>query len=213
MNTWLHFIGKQYYTQASFVKEAKRYDITRRVSVKQLERMRFGDRVLLAMVDGASAVAFGSFIITTLSGLSAEAKRVIADKFELVCVDMGGTSVRRGCGSYMTGGTYAIKGADLPEILEALKGLENPGKLMVGGKFESTPSPVVRLKDIRHQQGFRPFDFGAFLADVASADKDHPVVRGHFYADAATLLENALKEDAFYAQVVVDYKRKDDSAE
>lgn len=207
--TWLHFIGKQYYTQSSFTKEARRYDITRRVSVKQLEKMHYGDRVLLAMVDGASAVAFGSFIISTISGLSAEAAAVIAAKFELVQVDIGGASVQRGCGSYVTGGTYAVKGADLPEIVAALKDVANPGKLMVGGKFEQTPDPTVRLKDIRHQQGFRAFDWGGFLADVASADAKHPVVRGHFYADATTKLEQALAEDAFYAQVVVDYKRKD----
>ncbi len=210
MTTWLHFVGRAYYSRAKFEKEARRYGITRRVSLQQLKRMKFGERVLLAMVDGKSSVAFGSFIITTLSGLSREATDAVAEKYTVEQVSAGGVRVKRGCGSYIEGATYNVD-ATLEQVLEVIEHLDNPGKLMVGGAFESTPSPVVRLKDIRHQQGFRPFDWGGFLADVAAADPKKPTVRGHFYADG--IVEQLTAESERRMQIVQDYRRIDDPAQ
>lgn len=186
MKAWLHFIGRQYYSRTEFVKEAKKYGITRRVSLKDLKKMDWGDMVLLAMKDGKSPCIFGSFSIEKLSGLSPAASAAVRKVFDWELVSPGGTAVERGCGSYTEGPCFVLKRATLPQIaqlLEELKLLEvDIGLPMIGGEFK--PHMPVRLRDIPFRQGFRLFDYdrlvkeaGPFLHTSAKA----VTVRGQFY--------------------------------
>jgi len=182
MNTWLHFIGRQYYTEASFAKEGRTYGVTRRVSSLQLGCLAFGDRVLLAMADGKSSVVFGYFVVEKLSGLSPEAMGAIAEEFPCRLVDRGGRAIRRGCGSYISGPSIAIN-APLKEVADKLKGVQDPGKLMVGGTFFEHER--VRLKDIAFFRGFRRFDYERFRKALAEWTPNGkfkmPTVAGQFY--------------------------------
>lgn len=180
----MHFIGKSYYSRGSFIREAKKYGITRRVALNVLKKMSWGDRVLLAIMDGKTPVIFGEFRIERISGLSSEVMKVIAEKGLLESqTDPGGIVVRRGCGSYVAGPTYSVR-TTIEQIAKIIENEENPGKPMVGGKF--IPHPLVRLKDLKFRQGFRLFNYEAF-AEAYKAEKEKaplrtiPAVRGLFY--------------------------------
>jgi hypothetical protein len=188
MRVWLHFIGKQYYSRGKFVKEAKQYGVTRRVSLQQLKKMAYGDMVLLAMMDSKSPVVFGSFVIDKISGLSPAASAAVKEKFECEMVSEGGSLVVRGCGMYIEGARYAVK-ATLREIVDILEELKEQGKdiglPMVGGRLE--PHKLIRLKDIPFRQGFREIDYDKILNDIGfflSTEKAKAPVtlRGQYYA-------------------------------
>lgn len=183
MTTWLHFVGRRYYTLAAFVKEAKHCGVTRRVSIAQLKQMSYGDRIVLAIRDGKSALVFGCFYLETISGLSDAATAEIYRRFLARVISMGGFPVSCGCGSYFAGATMVVN-ASVADICAALTCMPDPGKPMVGGTFVGYGP--VRLKDVPHQQGFRRFDWDAFGTAVATWKPDgrhkHPVVRGQFYA-------------------------------
>lgn len=190
MNYWLHFIGKQYYTRASFTREAKAYSASRRVSLADLKRMDWQDTVLLAILEGKTPVLFGRFIIKTLSGLSADARLVLEKFYGLKKVSEGGDCIFRGCGEYITGPTYQID-ASLPEIALVLESLKQNGvdigKPLLSGPFEELPTPV-RLVDIKHRQGFRLFNFQEFtkaMKSVKQPKRGLLRIHGHFYVDGS----------------------------
>ncbi len=207
MTTWLHFIGRGYYkSRRTFEREALEYGVTRRVSLQQLKAMEFGDRVLLAMRDGKSAVVFGEFMIDRLSGLSSEAAAEIAGEFNASAVDSPdvGRKISRGCGSYVIGFVWAVS-ASLKDLADKIKDCDDRGKPMVGGNFR--PRQLVRLKKIPHRQGFRAFDYGSFMEDVAlatqySVDSKHlTAVRSFYYTTAdgeATTPEGLIQQVQHY---------------
>jgi len=184
MVTWIHFIGQQYYTEKTFKVEGLKYGVTRRVSPLAAKQMSYGDRVLLAINDGKSAVVFGSFLITTLSGMGEEATKALGEQCDLVMLTGGGRKVVRGCGTYVEGPTW-ILGCPLTidEIIAVATEAGGDNKFMVGGDFEDTDR--VRLKNMRFAQGFRPFNYGKFLMSYAAASavgqKKVPSVEGQFY--------------------------------
>ncbi len=190
MKTWLHFIGKSYYSRASFEAEAREHGITRRVSLRTAKRMEFGDSVLLAMRDGKSALLFGQFAITRLTGLTVEAMKHVATDFPLEMIHPGGGIVSRGCGDIGLGPAFSftshVEMEDLVEKLEEQKAQGGEvGAIMVGGAWQDFP--LVRLKSVPHQKGFRLFDQASLADDVVAwmlehPDKALPQIRGHFYA-------------------------------
>lgn len=215
--TWLHFVGKTYYTRGTFVREAKKYGVTRRVSLNVLKNMAWGDRVLLAIMDGKTPIVFGEFRIERISGLSAEAVSAL-ERLGLLqeIIDFGGIFVKRGCGCYVTGPTRSTN-ATIREIVQTLEALmasgelEDPGKPMVSGKF--ILHPLVRLKDIRFRQGFRLFDYETFeVAYKTEKEKNPgrsiPAVKGHFYVKGLPERENA----AGAVQAVAGYERAEKKA-
>jgi len=208
---WLHFVGQKYYTRAQFVKEAKTYGITRRVSLQVLRSMDWGDTVLLAIVEGKSPVLFGQFSISVLSGLSDVASKALEAFFGLEKIDDGGRVIARGCGSYVTGPSYRID-ASLPEIAEFLlamqRGGHDIGRPMVGGNFEH--HQLVRLKKIPFRQGFRAFDYPAFLEDLENTPlqkgKKIPILLGQYY-----VFDHAPGRDpGGVVEEVVDYHRREE---
>lgn len=221
MKTWIHFIGKSYYTETSFKKEAKEYGVTRRVSPKTLGQMAYGDRVMLAINDGKSAVMFGYFHVETISGLSLQACQSIGSSHQLVRVSTGGRTVSRGCGSYTEGETYAFSVGSrmtLGEIAEETKGMGS--QLMVGGEFHDMKRS--RMKSMRFAMGFRPFNYTNFLRQVAYATAPGRwahgslvAVKGQFYVsdtiegmadDGDQKVDYTLVEKRL--QIVVGYAKK-----
>ncbi|RDV83926.1 hypothetical protein [Ammonifex thiophilus] len=206
----LHFVGKQYYTLQSFVREAELYGVSRRISLTDLCRMNWGDKVLLAILDGKSGVVFGQFTVTTLTGLSPEASRAVREEFGARKVDDGGGVVKRGCGKYITGASYEVE-TPLPVIARFLMELKRQGidigKPMIGGPFEE--HPPVRLKDVPFRQGFRLFDYSRFLEAVKQAGngKKVPVVKGQFYV--AELSAKAKKQDGKVQEVQIYWRKEE----
>ena len=217
MKTWLHFIGRQYYSKAKFIKEARRYGITRRVALQVMKKMEFGDLVLLAMRPTKAAKApeiFGSFEIEAVSGLSPEASAAIRERFRWRLVDNGGRVIGRGCGRYIEGPCYVLENATLREIAMILEELKEQGidigRPMVGGSFE--PHRPVQLKSIPFRQGFRLFDYDRLLQDTGfslSTMQEPVTVSGQYYVkdgetkDGTTPTEGLIRE-------VVDYRRKEE---
>lgn len=163
---WLSFVGRAYYTIPGFVKEAKKHGVSRRVSARLLSGMDWGDKVYLAQGDMAKStrrveltpsIVFGSFRVTRLGGIPSEVMYDIAEMFELEKVDDGGDLIQRGCGEYVTGATYVIKGASLGEIAKAVRDGAKDASLLLQGKFTKL-SPMAGLPDIHFRWGFRRFD-------------------------------------------------------
>lgn len=206
MATWLHFIGKEYYpTRNKFIQEARQYGITRRVSLQVLKQMSWWDRVLLATMDGKSPVVFGEFFIERISGLSQEASEEIRLRLKVEKTSDGGAIVKRGCGWYITGATYTVE-APIQEMVEVLLKVENPGQPMVGGEFH--PRPLVRLKDVPFRQGFRQFDYEAFVqATTGFHAKGIPAVRGQLYPKQTP--KKRPVPDVGEVQTVQEYQRRE----
>jgi len=212
MKTWLHFIGRANYTKDGFIDEAKQHSVTRRVTLRQLKTMEFGDRVSLAILDRKSSLIFGYFLIERISGLNDKAMKVLSEKFGTKMISQGGHVVHRGCGSYIEGATLAID-ASMEEIVEVLKTVDDIGKLMVGGAFFEHEE--VRMKSLVHSRGFRLFDYEGFLVATHEAKQSqkspgYPVVKGCWYAkpeDFDAGFEGPLTTEV---QEVRDYEKKDE---
>ncbi len=192
MSDWIHFIGKAYYpTPEAFAVEADRYGVTRRIAKAVLKKMSFGDVVHCAMKDNkGKARVFGSFTFDTISGLSRAAMiNLITDhlaKIELPDVDdlPDLEEVVRGCGEYLAATPIEIDMTPA-DLVDALDGIADIGKLMVGGKFLWHDNPGM-LRDVKQRQGFRLFDARAFTfaRDRLQENGLTPDVSGMFYAKA-----------------------------
>lgn len=182
MNTWLHFIGKSYYSELDFIKEAKQFGISRRVRLSILKQMQFGDRVLLAMMQGKTPVIIGEFVINELTGLDTDIVQGVITKYGGNLIDMGGMRIERGCGMYITGCTYETK-ASIQEILQVADKSGVQCKPMVGGRYREFPK--IRLLSVPYTRGFRLFDYEAFQEALINWNESerytYPAIRGLFY--------------------------------
>lgn len=206
MNTWLNFIGKRFYTPAKFMREARRYGVSRRISRQDLERMTWGDKVYLAIKDGReNALVFGYFIVERITGLDDGTMQKVAEKYGAEVQDLGGKLVTRECGQYITGPSYSTE-ASIKDICKELPEEKLP--LMVAGRV--IPFGPAKLIKVPHRQGFRAFDFESFKnkVDEWKPEKDRrrkvPAVRGQFYAKLAPPEEG----DAGTVTVIDKYNRR-----
>lgn len=190
--TWLHWIDKEY-TILRFQKEAKRDGIARRVSLRVLRQMSWGD--IVTCVQQRQVRKFGSmfmeFPIEIISGLSQDAQRAVIDEFEGVAVDLGCSIVHRRSGEYVTGITYSVTAA-VSQIAAALENAEDQGvdigEPMIGCYpgaimpvfFDRRPYPV--LADVPFFEGFRAYDREATLEAMAFFRLKHkpPRLKGQF---------------------------------
>lgn len=179
---WLHFIGKQYYSRQEFVNEACTKGVSRAVSFEVFKKMEFGDRVMLAQIDGKSSVIFGYFDISSVTGLDHEFIEDMIKAGALTDLNLPSPEqVDRGCGSYLISRKLSIN--DTEALVKAIKALpkDRIGRLMIGGKF--VPYDPIRV-DITFQMGFRLFDFMSFRAAVdANPGKK---IKGQFYFSSRT---------------------------
>lgn len=189
MNAWLHFIGRSYYSIASFAREAKKVGVSRRIGRQTLCKMNFGDRIVLAQWDGKKAVAFGYFHLSAVGGLPSEVTAKGLEKHGGELAAFGGSLVSRGCGSYVLGNLYTTK-ANVREICDVIEQASPDALLMIEGQlkvFPAVPVPhkYVYLTRIPHRQGFRLFDWGGFVRAVAEWQpgfkSKYPALKSQFY--------------------------------
>jgi hypothetical protein len=182
---WLHFCGKSFYTMNGFITEARIHGASRRVALKVLKNMNWGDKIHCAMLDDSRSTLFCHFNVTRIGGLSADTMTLINKRFpcKIYGAEYGGagTIVDRGCGSYAIGATYFTT-TTLPEIaryLEALKeGDIDIGNPMVCGHL--VVREKVRLKNIPFRPGFRKVNMATLLEE---AKEFNNVVTGQYYVN------------------------------
>lgn len=194
---YLHWIGKSYYTTNSFIKEAEKFGVTRRISLRDAKRMAWGDTVYCAMLDGKTGVIFGYFKVDLITGLDEETAQKIKEEHRTEMTDPGNYAINRGCGEYVAGPTHSIS-ASLEEIyhsidwverkrdgctIESAKPRPKTNKLMIGGTF--TEIEKIRLLDIPFRQGFREINGIALRYE---AKQNNNKVHGQFYLEKATKL-------------------------
>lgn len=200
MKTWIHFIGRKYYpTIATFEAEARQHGITRRIALKTMERMSFGDRVLLAMQDGKSSLIFGEFIITTISGVTPD----FAVQVGLTITNQGGAQVDRGCGSYVTGYTWALHAtSSLEDLTKQLQAAKDGSKPMIGGRYQDLTTPI-RMRNLPFAQGFRPFDYDKWQTALLSYLPVH--LGGTAQGAGSPIPRLGMKPSLFYVDSTTGY--------
>lgn len=161
---WLHFVGRAYYTQESFEREAKRYGVSRRASLVALRQMKWGDRIWLAQGEMKSkrrkspargSIVLGSFLLTRIAGVSLEDLSKFHEVAPLQQIARGGEEIRRGCGNYVTGPAYSTT-LSLAELNIS------SGVILLQGDFVPL-RPTVLLPDVTFRWGFRKFNGPYFL--------------------------------------------------
>ena len=170
---WLHWVGGCYYTIPQFIREARRFGVSRRINPRMLKQMGWGDRIYLAAREKGlkSPVIFGYFHLEKVYGirLDDEAKRRLESETgkAIEVVDSGpGLSFARGCGMCVEGGLYCITTATVEELTE----YGEPETPEVRGKLFIFPKPYPAFKSLSPFRGYRKFDGEAFLKDLADID-------------------------------------------
>ena len=116
---FMHYIGGRY-SRPSFIREARKQGVSRRVSVSHAKTMNFGDTVVLAVWNSGSPTAFAEFQIQhiTLSSDVAEAVgQQLAEEGRATSSGNGPVSIVRQCGYYCIVGSWTVD-AEFGEIVE-----------------------------------------------------------------------------------------------
>ena len=144
---WLHYVGRGLYSINTFVREAKKYGVSRAIPLQMLKKLHWGEKIYLAQVkeklEGGKVVAkvFGYFTIRgiNISGSDELKKAVFEDeRVNARVVSTGGTYVERACGSYVVSAT-AVTSADLETVAnvisEKAKEFGESVKVFIGGEL------------------------------------------------------------------------------
>lgn len=111
ISTWMHFIGGYYKSEQKFIREAKKFGVSRRVPAQVVQGMEFGDRLIfLRYVKGQQAFAFAEGVIVgiTLDGSVAnQVGQRLIDEGKAI-YNEGGGIVERECGSYFVLGHFEV---------------------------------------------------------------------------------------------------------
>ena len=212
--TWIHFIGKSYYTIPAFIKEAKNINVSRAVSPQVFRKMNLGDLVLLAQKDGPHTKIFGCFIIKELTGLTPKViNRLVMSGEIRKTTALTPMLIKRECGQYEVTNHYVIYSNE--QFMSAIKNLTNEeiGRVMVGGSFY----PLGRigmetdhiLTDLPFRKGYRLFDIDSLMTQYKSKVQTvrtgrHVKVRGQFYVakeDSVDLLPYTPPNEAILLQI------------
>lgn len=189
-NTWMHYIGKQY-TIPKFLKEAKRYGVSRRIPAQIAKGMNFKDIVVLLRWEGLGKVsAFAEMMITGLTfdhEIAEQVGKKLQENGQATYAEAGGggVSINRECGSFSIGGTWTVT-ASIPEIMalaeEANKDSGKPLFVMLYGSLAQvydapqrlTPAPSFTRGFIRCKQMMSfapPTDETAVVVSIANYRK------------------------------------------
>ncbi|MEW6482874.1 MAG: hypothetical protein AB1397_07790 [bacterium] len=207
---WLHFIGKKYYTINAFVKEAEKIGISRRIDIKRLKNMNWGDTIYLFQGDSKGSVLFGFFKLNNIYGIPSEAVRNLVEKGKISLSSSSdiGKKIERGCGEYIITASYVCNSSlTIKEILEEIEklGLKKLN-LLIGGSF----FPHERIKSkIPFQQGFRKFDYEGFIRAYRNQGNNKRV-KGQFYIDEEIPEDPELTDQTQKNKIIEieDYQKK-----
>jgi len=167
---WLHWMGNTHYSVANFIKEARKIGVSRRVPLKILRNMEWGDRIyLVSRVPGlTSPVVFGYFEVDRLVGIQIdEMPEELRKKVENVeDPDSDFMFVeKRGCGFVVIGAFYATS-LGVEELAEYAD-----KDTMVKGGLKIYPKPWVTLFKMPPFRGYREFNADEFHKDINEGQK------------------------------------------
>ena len=168
--TWLHWIGNAHYSVSKFIKEAKKVGVSRRVPVRILRNMKWGDRIyLVSRVPGLkSPVVFGYFEIDRLVGIKIDEMpddlKSKVDNIDDPASDFM-FAEERGCGYVIIGGYY-VTSLGVEELAD-YAGEDT----MVKGGLKIFPKPWPTLFKMPPFRGFREFDADLFHEDLEKGEK------------------------------------------
>lgn len=125
---WIHWLGVKYYSISSFIDEARRMGVSRRIPPQVLKGMSWGDSIFMI---GESpkfpgyGILFGKFYVDRVK-FATKSKKVKEDlqelmlrsKVKLICE--APHTDKRGCGTETSGGYYLKSSAKVKEIGEIL---------------------------------------------------------------------------------------------
>jgi hypothetical protein len=178
MTAWLHWIGAAYYTIDSFIDEASRMGVSRRVPQRDLKKMEWGDKVycVTRQKGKKNPVIFAYFIVETIYGIQTkDLPPDIGSKIHYIDDPRTLQVEKRGCGYLKPGGLYATTTAKIEELAEYS---DEP---QVQGGLKILPEPWPILWGMPPFRGFRPFDEEQFIKDVG-ASLGRPRLRSLYYA-------------------------------
>lgn len=161
MKAYIHWVGNQFYSIPSFIYEAKKLGVSRRVSTQTLKKMEWGDKVYLISreKDIKHPVIFGWFKIDKLHGI--DTSKLPDDLKPKVVINTGSghRNVRRGCGFVVETGVYAVTEASVEELSDY--STENT---MIKGGLKVFPEPYPMMVSITAPfRGFRLFNEQEFI--------------------------------------------------
>lgn len=173
ISTWLHFIGGYYKNEQKFVREARKFGISRRAPAQMVHAMEFGDRLIfLRYVKGQAAFAFAEGVIVGITLDGAIAKKVgdrLIDEGKATYSEGGGI-VERECGSYMVLGSFQVT-ATLKETMAIALEFHHkqesadPLFVMVNAKLiRAYKAPVYLSPSPKFTRGFIRSDDSSFIA-------------------------------------------------
>jgi len=172
---WLHYIGG-HYTPFTFLREAQRYGVSRKVAPAQARRMHYGDEVDCLYWNDHQPAKFCRFRITGITlpqEIAADVTADLAAEGKCKKVSDGGGVVIRECGSYISGAVYEVT-AELGEVVErAEKTAESKGlkvDCLITGPIVEVYDPVIPMPE-----GY-PFYQGFAREDEAPSERTGSVV-------------------------------------
>ncbi len=141
---WHHFIGGHYASPESFVAEAQKQGISRRIPAQNAKGMSFGDRVvLLRFVNAETVIAFAEMVVSRVM-LDGEITQKIGNDLQEAgrasYQENGGAGemVNRECGEYLIAGTWQVDpDVDIAELIRMAERYADGEKLfvMLGGEL------------------------------------------------------------------------------
>lgn len=178
---WLHWIGNSYYSIASFIKEAERLGVSRRVPSNVIKKMDFGDRIYCISREPnlKSPVVFGYYDITKFQGLHIDWGKV-PDHLQPRTIEASPFSIQeRGCGTIREGGLYAIGIPSVKKLESYVSSVD--GDPLAQGALVVYPKPWPMMPTIKPFRGFRPFKGDDFVKALPAGTDKRPKIKGGFY--------------------------------
>lgn len=178
MTCWIHWIGAGHYTINSFVNEANKMGVSRRVPQRDLKMMEWGDKIycVTKQKNRANPVIFGYFTIETIYGIQTnDLPDEIINKVYVVGDPADIQTEKRGCGYLVRGGLYATTIATVEELADY------SSEPQIRGGLKLLPEPWPIMWGMPSFRGFRKFDEESFLADIAEST-GRPHLRDMYYA-------------------------------
>ncbi len=178
MIVWLHWIGAVYYTPHSFIKEAEKMGVSRRVPKRDLKMMNWGDKVYCVTKEKReiNPVVFAYFFVEQIYGLlTKDLTPEILGKIYYIDDPQDLQKEERGCGNLEPGGLYAMTSATVEKLAEY------HSQPQIRGGLKVLPKPWPVIVGMPAFRGFRKFDEKGFLADIEESP-GRPRLRKMYYA-------------------------------
>jgi len=181
---WVNWVGNEFYTMQSFIDEALKYGVSRRIQERILRTMTWQDRIFLATNDIKvikvtgkrgkpidkvikTPVIIGYFKIDTLHGINLDPSNLpqeLKNNFSGTKYNGGAPSpIQRGCGIQRSTGYYVetTPTVDIKKIID-LQNIVSNAKTVQGGLRIFERPVITHLLSFR---GFRKFDGAEFMRD------------------------------------------------